>query len=288
MRPGSPRVWFITGAGRGLGRAFASAALDAGDRVVATVRREGVLDDLGGHPDALRVLHLDVRHRAEVIATVERAVKCFDGLDVVVNNAGYGLVGAAEEVSEAELRALVDTNFLGAVWVTQAVLPHLRARGGGHIVQVSTVGGVGSMPLFGMYNASKWALEGFSEALAGEVASFGVRVTIAEPGGFATDWAGSSMRFADPSEAYDPLRISLFGSAEVPWDTSQASEDGGQPGPDVAARALLAHVDRDDGPLRLLIGDDAPEHVRMALELRRDDYLRDPRFRWPGPEGLGT
>ena len=296
-----PRVWFITGAGRGLGRAFAEAALGAGDCVVATVRRPGALTDLvDRYPRTLAVLPLDVRDRSAVAATVDRAVEHFGHLDVVVNNAGYGLVGAIEEVSEADARAILDTDLLGALWVTQAVLPHLRERGTGHIVQISTTGGVGSMPTFGMYNAAKWALEGFSEALAAEVAAFGIRVTIAELGGFATDWAGSSMRFASPVPAYDELRTSLFGTPSVPWevpDTTGTSAEPPveapveppvepEPGPEVAAAALLAHVDRDDGPLRLLVGDDAPGQVALALAARRDDYERDTRFTWPEPTGL--
>lgn len=282
MPPSTSRVWFITGAGRGLGRAFAAHALAAGDRVVATVRREGVLDDLlAEHPETLRVLTLDVRDRAAAFATVDRALACFARLDVVVNNAGYGLVGAVEEVSEDEVSDQLATNLLGALWVTQAVLPHLRVQGSGHIVQISTVGAVGTMPTFGMYNASKWALEGFSEALAAEVGPLGIRVTIAELGGFATDWAGSSLRFASPIGAYDELRTQLFGSPDVPWDTSGQLEDDGQPSADVAARALLDHVDRPDGPLRLLIGEDALEQVGMALAMRRDDYVRNAGFAWP-------
>jgi len=281
----SRRVWFVTGAGRGLGRAFVDAALHAGDRVVATVRRPGAVDVLARErPEDLRVLQLDVRDRERVVAAVHQAIACFGRLDVVVNNAGYGLVGAAEEVSENEARQQLDTNLFGALWVCQAVLPHLRERRSGHIVQISTVGAVGSMPTFGMYNASKWALEGFSEALAAEVAPWGLRVTIAELGGFATDWAGSSMRFATPMPDYDPLRTSLFGAPTVPWDmTQQGAADGDEGDPRDAAAALLAHVNLEDGPLRLLIGDDAPVHVRMALESRRDDYGRDPRFAWPEP-----
>ena len=270
-----PRTWFITGAGRGLGRAFAEAALDAGDNVVATARRPAALDALAGsHPDALRVLPLDVRDRDAVFATVDRAVACFGRLDIVVNNAGYGLVGAAEEVPEDEARRHLDTNLYGPLWVCQAALPHLREQGSGHIVQISSTGGVGAMPLFGLYNAGKWALEGFSEALAGEVAAWGIRVTIAEPGGFATDWAGSSMRFADPLPDYDELRSALFGTPTVPWPAGPSEG----PDPRDAAAALLDHVDRDDGPLRLLIGDDAPEHVGIALDRRIEDYARDPRF----------
>ena len=304
------RTWLITGAGRGLGRAFATEALACGDRVVGTVRRAGALDDLvGAHPGAVVELLLDVRDRDASRAAVDRAAAAFGGLDVVVNNAGYGIVGAVEEWSRDDVVDHLDTNLLGAIWVTQAALPHLRAAGGGDVVQVSTTGGVGSMPTFGLYNAGKWGLEGFSEALAPEVAPFGVRVTIAELGGFATDWAGPSMRFATPSPEYDPLRRSLFGTAEVPWpqagegaaadvappgDASAAAEAPAEGGPSsddasadappsVAARALLAHLDRPaaERPLRLLVGDDAPEHVALALQARRDDYVRDERFRWP-------
>jgi NAD(P)-dependent dehydrogenase (short-subunit alcohol dehydrogenase family) len=279
--PSSSRVWFITGAGRGLGRAFATEALAAGDRVVATVRSDGVLDDLiADHPDALRVLMLDVRDRAAAFTTVDRARACYGRLDVIVNNAGYGLVGAIEEIAEQEASDQLATNLFGAMWVTQAVLPHLRSQGSGHIVQISTVGAVGTMPTLGIYNASKWALEGFSEALAAEVAPFGIRVTIAELGGFATDWAGSSMRFATPTGAYDELRTQLFGSPHVPWDASEQPDDS-QPGSDVAARALLEHLDRPEGPLRLLIGTDAPEQVGMALAMRRDDYAHNHDFVWP-------
>lgn len=281
--PSTSRVWFVTGAGRGLGRAFAAEALDAGDRVIATIRRKGALDDLQAqHPQSLHCMHLDVRDREQVFRVVKEATQVFGRLDVVVNNAGYGLVGAVEEVAETEAREHLDTNVFGALWVTQAVLPHMRERGTGHIVQISSVGGVGSMPTFGMYNAGKWALEGFSEALAAEVAPFGIKVTIAELGGFATDWARSSMKFAHPLAAYDPLRERLFGTAKVPWPVSDTEADtSGEASPQEAARALVAHLDRENAPLRLLVGLDAPEHVRMALEARRDDYLRDPRFRWP-------
>lgn len=274
-------MWFITGAGRGLGRAFAEAALGAGDRVVAAVRDGGSLDDLTRkHPDTLRSVRLDVRDRREVATAVAAATDHFGRLDVIVNNAGFGLVGAIEEVSDTEVAEIVETNFLGALAVTQAVLPLLRSQRSGHIVQISTVGAVGTMPMFGMYNATKWALEGFSAALAAEVAPFGIRVTIAELGGFDTSWSTTSMRFASPNPAYDDVRTSLFGTSTVPWDVG--SEVSTEPPPSVAAAALLAHVDAADGPLRLLIGDDAPVHVAAALDLRREDYERDPRFEWPG------
>lgn len=284
LRPA--RVWLITGAGRGLGRAFADAALRRGDRVVGTVRREGALDDLrDAAPDAVRELRLDVRDPSAVRDVVDRAAAAFGRLDVVVNNAGGGFVGAVEEWTPDDVRDHLATNLSGAIWTTQAALPHLRAAGGGDIVQISTVGGVGSMPMFGLYNAGKWGLEGFSEALAPEVASFGVRVTIAELGGFATDWAGASMRFAAPQPQYDELRATLFASPIVPWSTPDEGAGPDDPPPSAAARALLAHLDRDpaERPLRLLVGDDAPEHVRLALQERRDDYGRDGRFAWPPP-----
>lgn len=276
------RVWLVTGAGRGLGRAFVEAALGAGDRVVATLRQPPALDDLAkDHPATLRALALDVRDRAAVFATVERAAALFGRLDVVVNNAGYGLVGTVEEVTELDAREQMETNFFGALWVTQAVLPVFRAQRSGHVVQVSSVGGVGTMPAFGLYNASKWALEGFSEALAAEVAELGIRVTIAELGGFATDWAWSSMRFAEGLAAYDGLRERTFGTPRLPWDMSQkASDESADPAE--AARALVAHVASGAAaPLRLLVGADAPGHVAAALAARRDDYRKNAAFVWP-------
>lgn len=275
-------VWFVTGAGRGLGRALTRAALTAGERVVATARRADALADLAAQfPSALHVATADVRDRDAVRAAVSAGVARFGRLDVVVNNAGYGLVGAVEEVSEAEARDIVDTNLLGPVWVTQAVLPHLRARGAGHIVQISTTGAVGAMPTLGLYNAGKWGLEGFSQALADEVSRFGIRVTVAQLGGFDTDWAGPGMHFASPSAVYDDLRRDLFGTAEVPWRT-----EGPLGAPvDVAVEALRRHVVAPDGPFRLLVGDDAPGQVTTALRARCADYADDDRFTWPAPDG---
>lgn len=278
-----PRVWFITGAGRGLGRAFVEAALASGDRVVATLRRPDVLADLvAAHPDALRALRLDVRERTSVFATVEQAHAAFGRIDVAINNAGHGLVGAVEEVTEDEARAQMETNFFGALWVTQAVLPLMRAQRSGHVVQISSVGGVGTMPAFGLYNASKWALEAFSEALAAEVEDLGIRVTIAELGGFATDWAWGSMQFAHGLHAYDALRERVFGVAQLPWDMSRKVSDTSADPRDAAA-ALMKHLSSaGPTPLRLLVGADAPGHVSLALASRRDDYRRNPGFTWPG------
>ena len=276
------RTWFITGAGRGIGNALTTAALAAGERVFATVRRPDAIHQLQDvYSTSLHVEVLDVRERVAVQAVVGRAFEHFGRVDVIVNNAGYGLVGTIEEVGEDDARAIMDTNFLGALWVTQAALPLLRGQGSGHIVQISTVGAVGTMPTLGLYNASKWALEAFSEPLAGEVARFGIRVTIAELGGFDTDWGRSSMQFATPVPAYDSLREELFGTATVPWEPSEPDEDTREARPELAAEAIREHVAREDGPLRLLVGADAPGMVAMALAMRRDDYVKNSHFSWP-------
>jgi NAD(P)-dependent dehydrogenase (short-subunit alcohol dehydrogenase family) len=241
----SPKTWFITGTSRGFGRVWAQAALERGDRVAATARDIASLDDLAAqHGDRLLPLTLDVSDRAAVLAAVAAAHERFGRLDIIVNNAGYGLFGAVEEVSEEQARAQLDTNLLGALWVTQAALPILRAQGSGHILQVSSIGGVAAFPLVGIYNASKWGLEGFSEALAGEVAPHGIHVTIVEPGPFATDWAGSSGVHADPIDAYDDTRAARTAGA-----SGRSSGD-----PAATAAAILAVVDADEPPLRLFLG----------------------------------
>ncbi len=262
----------ITGAGRGLGRALTHAALGAGHAVVATVRGE---HDLPDH-ERLTVLTLDVRDRAAVHEVVERTAEVLGGIDVLVNNAGYGIIGAVEEATEDEVRAIVDTNLLGPLWLSQAVIPLMRGRGSGHIVQISTVGAVGTMPMLGLYNSTKWGLEAFSEAMAAEVARFGIRVSLIEPGALDTEWAGSSMRFSSPLRDYDEQRVELFGTPEVPWPESEPS---GGTAPDDAAATILARVAAtDDARLRVLVGDDAPAQVRAALEMRQHDYARDPRY----------
>ena len=266
-------TFLISGAARGLGRATALAALDAGHNVVATVRGE---HELPSH-ERLVVQHLDVRDRDKAFEAVDVAVARFGRLDVVVNNAGYGLVGAIEEVTEAEVREIIDTDLLGALWLSQAAVAVMRGQGAGHVVQISTVGAVGTVPTLGLYNAAKWGLEGFSEALAAEVAGFGIRVTIVEPGEVDTHWGTSSMRFATPNPAYNELRTQLFGSPEVPWPSDGGT--GGGTSPEDAAAAILAHIaDPTDERLRLLVGDDAPGQVAEALARRRADCERDARF----------
>lgn len=278
----SSRIWLVTGAGRGLGRAFAQAALEQGDRVIGTVRNAGAMTELlDAHPGAAKEILLDVREATAVTAAVDAAAQSFGGLDIVVNNAGAGFVGALEEIDEQQARDHVDLNLFGAMWVSRAAIPHLRANGGGDIVQISTVGAIGSMPTFGLYNASKWALEGFSEALSAEVAQFGIRVTIAQLGGFATDWAGASMTFADPKSEYDELRGSVFGTPEVPWPTANPDASPTDADPSRAADALITHLSDPDRPLRVLIGDDAREHAAVAYAARRDSYGTNRTFDWP-------
>ena len=185
------KVWFITGASKGFGRIWAEAALRRGDHVAASARRKETLESLHTQfGNRVLPLELDVQNREAVFAAVKQAKEHFGRLDVVVNNAGYGQFGAIEELSEAEARAQFETNVFGALWVTQAALPYLREQKSGHILQVSSIGGVHAFPNIGIYHASKWALEGFSQSLAQEVKPLGIHVTLIEPVGYATDWAG--------------------------------------------------------------------------------------------------
>ncbi|MFI1509872.1 SDR family oxidoreductase [Streptomyces sp. NPDC020597] len=245
------KIWFITGSSRGFGRQFAQAALERGDKVAATARNIDSLADLmTAHGEAVLPLKLDVTDKAAAFEAVQRAHEHFGRLDVIVNNAGHGLFGAVEELTEQQVRGQMETNFYGALWVTQAALPLLRAQNSGHIVQISTVGGVTSFPNLGGYNASKWALEGLTEALAQEVAGFGIKVTLVEPGGFETDWAGSSATFATPLPAYDDLRTAVAAA----WSGVESGD------PAATGPALLKIVDADNPPLRVFFGT-APLHL---------------------------
>ncbi|MBE1494879.1 NAD(P)-dependent dehydrogenase (short-subunit alcohol dehydrogenase family) [Amycolatopsis lexingtonensis] len=254
------RVWLITGCSAGFGREIALAALAAGDRVVATARRPETLADLverGG--DRVRTAALDVTDEGQIDAAVKTALAAFGRIDVVVNNAGNGSVGAVEELTMAELRGLLDVMFFGAVAVTKAVLPHLRAQGSGTVVQISSMGGQLSMPGFGAYCAAKYALEGISGALAAEVAPFGVRVLIVEPGAFRTEFGGGRMHRSRTIEAY---AVSTSGTREA-----VEQMDGTQPGdPAKAAAAIVRAVGSPDAPLRLALGADAVEAIRAQHE----------------------
>ncbi|GIF01427.1 SDR family oxidoreductase [Paractinoplanes rishiriensis] len=238
------RTWFITGASRGLGRAFAIAALERGDHVVAAARTITRDDFEERYGDRLLTLRLDVTDRSAVFAAVATAVEHFGRLDIVVNNAGTMSMGMIEEFTEAEARGQFEVNLFGALWVSQAVLPHLRARRSGHIVQISSIAALGGFPSTGMYSASKFALEGMSEALAMEAAAFDVKVSIVQPGGYWTDLY-TSITATTPMEAYGPLRAEL----ERQWAEGSIDSE-----PRLAAEALLKLVESDDPPLRLLLG----------------------------------
>ena len=265
----SPRTWLVTGASRGLGRAFCEVALEAGDSVVATARKPGQLDDLvAEHPGAALALALDVTDRAQVQAVVEKATAFTGRLDVLVNNAGYGLAGAVEEANEREVRDQFEVNVFGALWCTQAVLPVMRAQGSGHLFQISSIGGVAGFLNTGIYHASKWALEGFSESLAQEVAPFGIGVTIVEPGPFRTDWNGDSMTRATPMPEYD----GVLAARRAAMDGSQARTQAGDPRK--AGQALIAVLDSPTPPRRLLLGALAAEVGPATYRTRLEEWSR--------------
>ena len=252
------KVWFITGTSRGFGREWAIAALERGDKVAATARDTSTLDDLTEKfGDALLPIQLDVTDRDADFAAVKQAHDHFGRLDIVVNNAGYGHFGFIEELSEQEARDQIETNVFGALWITQAALPFLRAQRSGHILQVSSIGGITAFQNVGIYHASKWALEGFSQALAQEVASFGIHVTLIEPGGFSTDWAGTSSRRSEPLPAYAEVH------AEAERLRGQRVAKSGDPR--ASARAVLKIVDAENPPLRVFFGE-------LPLQLAKADY----------------
>lgn len=257
------KTWFITGTSKGFGRIFAEAALDRGDVVAATARDLASLDDLvATHGDAIFPLELDVTDRDKVFAAVNAAHDKFGRLDVVINNAGYGLFGMVEEITDDQLRDQLDTNLFGAFHVTQAVVPLMRDQGSGHIIQISTIGGLVAFPGLGGYHASKWALEGMTEALAQEVAGFGIRVTLVEPGGFATDWSGASGTFATPNPDYDAFRAAV----------AESRQGMVAPEPVGFGPAILELVDADLAPLRVFFGELPTQVVPFVYQQRLDTW----------------
>lgn len=242
--------WFITGSSRGLGRSLVQAALAAGDRVVATARDP---KSIPGH-ERLLALPLDVTDPAAAKRAIEQAGK----IDIVVNNAGQGFLGAFEEMSDAEFAAQIDLNFWGVVNVTRAALPVLRAQRSGHLIQISSVGGRIGAPGLSGYQAAKFAVEGFSEVLFHELKPLGVHVTIVEPGGFRTDWAGASMKSPEPIADYQAIRD---------WRALIAKRVGSEQGdPDRAAQAIVALAHQDSPPLRLPLGSDAYKYLKLGYE----------------------
>lgn len=250
-------VFLVSGASRGLGRAITEAALDAGHLVVAGVRSPSALGDLAARePERLAVVPLDVTDDGQVHAAVDTAIERFGRLDVLVNNAGYANMAAAEDVDFEDFRTQIDTNFLGVVRLTQAALPVMRAQGSGHIVQISSVGGRMARPGLAAYQSAKWAVTGYSGVLAQEVAPLGVRVTVLEPGGMRTDWAGSSMSIAPIREEY---AATVGAAARLSQSTHLGASD-----PAKVAILLLDIVDMDTPPNRLLVGPDAYRYATAA------------------------
>jgi NAD(P)-dependent dehydrogenase (short-subunit alcohol dehydrogenase family) len=257
------KVWFITGTSRGFGKEWATAALKRGDKVAATARNTESLKELVQEfGDHILPIRLDVTDHDADFNAVNLAFEHFGRLDVVINNAGYGLFGAIEEVSQAEARAQMETNVFGALWITQAALPHLRKQGSGHIIQVSSIGGIAAFPTLGLYHASKWALEGFSDSLSQEVAPFGIKVTLIEPGGFTTDWAGESAIHARQNPVYDDIKAAR---AER-WSKIRRGK------PNATAEAILNVVDSDNPPLRLLLGNFASDYVKTLYPERLEAW----------------
>jgi NAD(P)-dependent dehydrogenase (short-subunit alcohol dehydrogenase family) len=258
------KVWFVTGSSRGLGRAVVTAALEAGDRVIATARKAASLDDLvARYGERVHPLALDVTDMEQVRRAVRKGREVFGRLDVVVNNAGYADLASIEDVTVDDFRAQIDTNFYGVVHVSKAVLPVLREQGSGHIFQVSSLGGrIGSAGL-AAYQSAKWAVGGFSTVLAQEVASFGVKVTVLEPGGMRTDWAGSSMTVPPVSEPYRPT-VGAFADMIRKADPEAARAHSADPAR--VARTVVELAGGQDVPLRLLLGRDAVQYASAAAE----------------------
>lgn len=236
---------FITGASRGFGKLWAEALLQRGDRVIATARNVNALDDLAAkYGDNILALQLDVNDRDAGFAAINRAKEHFGSIDVLINNAGYGLFGAIEETTEKEARDQMETNFFGLLWLSQAVLPIMRQQGYGHIIQLSSVLGLISRPVLGLYAASKFAVEGLSESLAAEVKGFGIHVSIVEPAGFDTEWGGASAARTKAIPEYNDVKANH--QAGIPPDF-RGDASG-------TVAAILKLIDAENPPLRLLLG----------------------------------
>lgn len=247
----------ITGASRGFGKLWAKAFLQRGDKVAATARKLSDLDDLVSEfGESIIPIQLDVNDRTAAFEAVKYANSKLGSIDVLINNAGFGLFGAIEETSEAEARQQIETNVFGLLWVTQAALPFMRNQGSGHIIQVSSVLGITTLPTLGIYNASKFAVEGLSETLASEVAGFGIKVSLVEPNGFSTDWAGDSASRSKPMEAYADVHAAFQAGL-----TPEIFGD-----PEATSAAILKLVDSENPPLRLFLGSMAYPWVKQVYE----------------------
>lgn len=249
----------ITGASRGFGKLWAEAFLKRGDKVIATARNLDSLKDLTKQfGDALLPIKLDVNNRADCFAAVKKAHAHFGKIDILINNAGYGLFGTIEETTEKEARDQIETNVFGLLWLTQAILPVMRKQGHGHIIQISSVLGITTLPVLGLYNASKFAVEGLSETLASEVKNFGIHVTLVEPNGFATDWGGASAAHTTSMHEYDTVRQAF--QAGLTDDIFGI--------PESTVPAILKLVDTSTPPLRLFLGKMALPWVKQVYQDR--------------------
>jgi NAD(P)-dependent dehydrogenase (short-subunit alcohol dehydrogenase family) len=239
------KVWLITGTSKGLGKIWAEAALKRGDKVAATARNIETLTELKRlYGDAVLPVALDVNNRQDCYSAVEKVAKHFGKIDILINNAGYGHFGYVEEISESEARQQIETNVFGSLWMIQAVLPLMRSQKAGHILQVSSIGGVMAFPSLSIYHASKWAMEGICESLSQEVAQFGIKTTLIEPAAYATDWATASASHSQPIDAYNSLREAMMANS-----SSMSVGD-----PAATAGAILKLVDAENPPLRLFLG----------------------------------
>jgi NAD(P)-dependent dehydrogenase (short-subunit alcohol dehydrogenase family) len=253
------KIILITGASRGFGKLWAEALLQRGDKVAATARNLDTLADLvEKYGDAVLPVELDVNDRAAAFAAVNKVNAHFGRIDVLINNAGYGLFGAVEETTEEQARAQMETNFFGLLWMTQAVLPIMREQKSGHIIQISSFLGVATLPVLGLYNASKFAVEGLSETLSQEVKAFGINITLVEPNGFSTDWSGASAYQTEATDTYAPIKQAFFeGATPDTWGK-----------PEATVAPILQIVDSQNPPLRLLLGKIAYPAVKAIYEGR--------------------
>jgi len=257
------KVILITGASRGFGKIWAKAFLKRGDKVAATARNlESLTDLIQEFGEAVLPIQLDVNNREAGIAAVNKAKEHFGRIDVLINNAGFGLFGAIEETTEQQARAQMETNFFGLLWVTQAVVPIMRQQKSGHIIQVSSFLGLVTLPVLGLYNASKYAVNGLSETLAAEVKAFGIKVSLIEPNGFSTDWSGASAFQTTPLEVYAPIKAAFFESA--------TPDSWGKP--EATAEAVLKLVDSANPPLHLLLGKVAYPALKQVYQERLDTF----------------
>lgn len=269
MMTNTPPVWFITGCSSGFGRAYAEAVIAHGDRLVATARNVETLQDLVTQaPGRVLAVAMDVTNALAIASAVDQAMATFGRIDVLVNNAGFGLTGAIEEVSDDEWHHLFAANVFGLAAVTRTILPHMRAQQRGHIITISSIAGVSGSAGLGAYSASKFAVEGMSEALAREVAPLGINVTIVEPGGFRTAWAGSSMQQAAKQLA---AYAQSSGRLRQVWSQFNGRQAGD---PARAAAVLIKVVEADHPPLHLALGEDAFAGIQEAWNNRLHDLQR--------------